>query len=168
MKLIIYLSSSTERDTLKRVRETNSKGYLIKPYTPEDLKATIESVLQHHSHLTSNLKRINRKAKLATFKIKQIAHQNLNLPSLSDRDRQIKRAKYCDCLPPLFKEDAQIVSTLQQEGVCITSLPEFKLPHTKRLVKEMKVLHPHLYTLSKQSLFNYFWLYFTNFQTIFE
>ena len=147
---IIYLSSSAERDILKRVRETNPKGYLIKPYKPEDLKATIESALLNRDRLKSSLKRINHKAKLATFKVKQIAHQNFNLPSLSDRDRQIKRAKYRDRLPQLSKEDAQIVSTLQQEGVCITSLPELKLPHTKRLVKEMKILHPHLYTISNQ------------------
>ena len=145
---IIYLSSCSDRDTLKRARETKPKGYLVKPYKPEDLKATIESALQRRKPLKSNLKRIGRKAKLATLKVKQIAHQNINLPSLSDRDRQLKRAKYRDRLPQLSPEDARIVSTLQQEGVYITSLPELKLPHTKRLLKEIMVLHPHLYTLS--------------------
>ncbi|NJP22459.1 MAG: hypothetical protein HC763_29460 [Hydrococcus sp. CRU_1_1] len=33
-------------------------------------------------------------------------------------------------------------------GCQITSLTELGLPHTKRLLKEMIVLHPHLYTLS--------------------
>ena len=145
---IIYLSSCRDRDTLKRARETQPRGYLIKPYNPEDLKATIEAALQQNTPLKSRLKQINCKAKLATFKVKQIAHQNFNLPSLSDRDRQIKREKYRDRLPQLSPEDARIVSTLQQEGVYITSLPELKLPHTKRLLKELIVLHPHLYTLS--------------------
>ena len=40
---IIYLSSSADRNSLKRARETRPKGYLIKPYNPEDLKATIDS-----------------------------------------------------------------------------------------------------------------------------
>ncbi len=145
---IIFLSSYSDRDMLKRARETKPKGYLIKPYNTEDLKATIESALQSHDPLKSNLKRISRKAKLATFKVKQIARQNLNLPSLSDRDRSIKRKKYRDRLPQLSPEDARIVSTLEQEGVYVTSLPELTLPHTKRLLKEMMVLHPHLYTLS--------------------
>ena len=145
---IIYLSAYSDRDTLKRARETNPKGYLVKPYQTEDLKATIEAALRQKDPFKSNLKRIRRKAKLATFKVKQIARQNLNLPSLSDRDRQIKRAKYRDRLPQLSPEDARIVTSLQQEGIYITSLPELKLPHTKRLLKEIIVLHPHLYTLS--------------------
>ena len=145
---IIYLSSCFDRDTLKRARETKPKGYLIKPYNPEDLKATIESALQDFDPIKSSLKLISRKAKLATFKVKQIARHNLNLPSLSDRNRSIKRIKYRDHLPQLSQEDAQIVSTLQQEGVYVTSLPQLKLPYTKRLLKEMIILHPHLYTLS--------------------
>ncbi|MDJ0596863.1 MAG: response regulator [Pleurocapsa sp. MO_226.B13] len=145
---IIYLSSYSDRETLKRARETKPKGYIVKPYKLEDLKATIEAALSHSDPLKSNLKHIARKTKLATFKVKQIARQNLNLPSLSDRDRQLKRAKYRERLPQLSPEDARIVSTLEQEGVYVTSLPELTLPHTKRLLKEMMVLHPHLYTLS--------------------
>ena len=79
---IIYLSSCSDRDTLKRARETKPKGYLVKPYNPEDLKATIESALHRQKPLQSNFKRLGRKAKLATLKVKQIAHQNINLPSL--------------------------------------------------------------------------------------
>ena len=145
---IIYLSSCSDRDTLKRAREVKPKGYLIKPYKLEDLKATIETALQHQDPIKSNLKQINRKVKLATFKLKQIAHQNFHLPSLSDCDRSIKRAKYRDCLPQLSQDDADIVSNLKKEGVYITSLPELGLPHTKRLIKELILLHPHLYTLS--------------------
>ncbi|MDJ0634616.1 MAG: response regulator [Xenococcaceae cyanobacterium MO_188.B29] len=145
---IIYLSSCSDRDTLKRARETKPKGYLIKPYKFEDLKATIETILQHQDPIKSNLKRINRKVKLASFKVKQIAHQNFYLPSLSDRDRSIERAKYRDRLPQLSQDDTDIVSNLKKEGVYITSLPELGLPHTKRLIKELILLHPHLYTLS--------------------
>ncbi len=118
---IIYLSSCSERDTLKRARKTKPKGYLIKPYKPEDLKATIESALQHYDPIKSNLKRISRKAKLATFKVKQIARQNFNLPSLSGRDRSIKRTKYRDRLPQLSREDAQIVSTEVASSLGYTS-----------------------------------------------
>ena len=145
---IIYLSSCSDRISLKRARETKPKGYLIKPYNPEDLKATIESALQNHDPIKSNVKRIRHKAKLATYKIKQIAHQNFSLPSLSSRDRQLQREKYRDRLPQLSREDSQIVSTLEREGTYVTSFPELRLPHTKRFLKEMIILHPHLYTLS--------------------
>lgn len=145
---IIYISSSSDRTSLKRARKTNPKGYIIKPYNPDDLKATIESALQNCDPIQSNLKRIHRKAKLATHKIKQIAHQNFALPSISAQKRQLQRDRYRHHLPQLSKEDSQIVSTLEQEGVYITSLAELRLPHTKRLLKEMIVLHPHLYTLS--------------------
>ncbi|MGL5078076.1 MAG: response regulator, partial [Waterburya sp.] len=145
---IIYLSSYSDRNTLKQARETHPQGYILKPYNIEDVKATIESTLHHQNPIKSNFKQISRKAKLASYKIKQIAHQNFHLPSLSDRDRQLKRESYQDRLPQLSNQDAQIVSTLWQSGVYITSLAELGLPHTKRFLREIAILHPHLYTLS--------------------
>lgn len=145
---IIYLSSYFDRTILKRARETNPKGYIIKPYNFADLKATIDSALHHQNLLESNLKQINRKAKLASYKIKQIAHQNFHLPSLSDLDRQLKRENYQHRLPQLFNQDTQIVSALRQSGVYMTSLAELGLPHTKRFLREIAILHPHLYTLA--------------------
>ncbi|MDJ0742842.1 MAG: response regulator [Xenococcaceae cyanobacterium MO_167.B27] len=145
---IIYVTSCSDRTSLKRARETKPKGYIIKPYNPEDLKATIDGALPNRDPITSNFKQIHRKAKLATYKIKQIAHQNFRLPSISSRARQVKRDKYLHRLPQLSREDSQIVSTLESEGVYVTSLSELRLPHTKRLIKELIVLHPHLYTLS--------------------
>jgi DNA-binding NarL/FixJ family response regulator len=145
---IIYLSSYSDRNTLKEVRETHPKGYIVKPYNLEDIKASIESALEHQNPIKSSLKQINHKTKLATYKIKQIAHQNLHLPSLSNRDRQLKRESYRHRLPQLSNQDAQIVSTLWQEGVYVTSLAELGLPHTKRFLQEIAVLYPHLYTLS--------------------
>lgn len=149
---IIYLTSLTDRATLKRARETQPQGYAIKPYNFEDLKATIEtalSSLQNHNSLKTNFKKVHRKAKTATHKIKTIATKTLNLPSPSSYDRALKREKYRPRLPQLSPQDARIVETLQQEGVCLTSLTALKLPHTKRLVKELKTLYPHLYTLAK-------------------
>ena len=145
---IIYLTSLSDRATLKRARNTQPKGYILKPYKLEDLKAIIDSIWQHQEPIKIYWKRLHRKAKIASYKVKKIAHQTLGLPSLSDRNRQLEREKYHQYLPKLSTEDANIVSTLRQEGVYLTSLPEFKLPHTKRFLKEMIMLHPHLYTLS--------------------
>lgn len=145
---IIYLTSLRDRATLKRARKTKPSGYIVKPYNFDDLKATIDSAVQNHNPLTTNLRRIKRKAKLATHKIQKIAHQTFDLPSLGDRDRNLKREKYRQSLPQLTPQDRDIVATLEREGVYITSLAELSLPHTKRLIKELIVLHPHLYTLS--------------------
>ena len=146
---IIYLTSLRDRATLKRARKTKPSGYIVKPYNFDDLKATIDSAVQNHNPLTTNLRRIKRKAKLATHKIQKIAHQTFfDLPSLRDCDRNLKREKYRQSLPQLTPQDRDIVATLEREGVYITSLAELSLPHTKRLIKELIVLHPHLYTLS--------------------
>ncbi|MDJ0689851.1 MAG: response regulator [Xenococcaceae cyanobacterium MO_188.B32] len=128
---IIYLTSLCDRATLKRARNTRPKGYIIKPYKLEDVKATIASVLQTQDPSKISLQKLP-----------------FNLPSSSSRDRQLKREQHRQFLPKLSREDAKIVAKLQQEGVYLTSLAEFKLPHTKRFIKEMKILHPHLYTLS--------------------
>ncbi|NJK57274.1 MAG: IS200/IS605 family element transposase accessory protein TnpB [Pleurocapsa sp. SU_5_0] len=109
---IIYLSSYSDRNTLKQARETHPQGYILKPYNIEDVKATIESTLHHHNLFESNLKQISRKAKLATYKVKQIAHQNFYLPSLSDRDRQLKRESYQHRLPQLSSQDDPTVQPL--------------------------------------------------------
>ena len=145
---IVYVTSYSDRSILKRARETNPKGYIVKPYSFQDLKATIKSALHNQKPIESSLKQINHKAKLATYKVKQIAHRNFNLPSITDRDRQIKRKSHQHHLPQLSSEDTQIVSSLRQEGVYITSLNKLGLPYTKRFLKKMSVLHPHLYTLS--------------------
>jgi DNA-binding NarL/FixJ family response regulator len=83
---IVYLSSYSDRETLKKARETHPKGYIVKPYNIKDIKATIDSALSDQNPLESRLKQMSRKAKLATHKVKRIAHQNFNLPSLSDRE----------------------------------------------------------------------------------
>ena len=146
---IIYLSSYSDKDTLKRARKTHPKGYLTKPYSLNDLKATIDSIFYNDAPVKSNLKRVEQKIKLATFKVKQIAHKDLYLPSVNNLNRQIKKDKYRDYLPQLSPEDTRIVSILEKEGVYMTSLSELKLPHTKRLIKQLKILQPHLYTLPK-------------------
>ncbi len=50
---IIYLSSYSDRSTLKQARETHPKGYVVKPYNLQDVKATIESALSHQNPLQS-------------------------------------------------------------------------------------------------------------------
>jgi len=146
---IIYLTSLSDRATLKRARKTKPNGYILKPYDFKDLKATIDSAVpKKHNSLTRNLRKVKRKAKLASHKIQKIAQQTFEFPSLRDRDRKLKREQYRPSLPKLTPQDQNIVSTLEREGVYITSLAEFKLPYTKRLIKELITLHPHLYTLS--------------------
>ena len=148
---VVYLSYLSDKNTLKRARKTNPTGYLIKPYRADELKTIIKSIFHDRNFIDEKLKQVKQKAKLATFKVKQIAHKDLSLPSVKDFNHQIKKDKYRDRLPQLSSEDARIVSTLEKEGVCITSLPELKLPHTKRLIQEMRILYPHLYTLSKSN-----------------
>ena len=125
---IIYTISCSERNILKRARETNPKGYIVKPYDYADLKATIESALHSQKLILSNLKRVKEKTKLVTHKVKQIARENFNLPSISARERQVKRDGYQHCLPQLSSQDAQIVSSLWQQGVYLTSLAELGFP----------------------------------------
>lgn len=145
---VIYLSSCRDRTTLKRARVTNPKGYLIKPYNPQDLQAAIEDTFSQTGVLQPQVTKIKQKAKLAVHKLKRVAHQDFHLPSLSDRKRQIKRAKYRHRLSILSTQDREIVRQLNREGVYQTSLAELQLPHTKRLVKELEELYPQLYTLT--------------------
>jgi len=138
---IIYLTSLSDRATLKRARETKPSGYILKPYDLDDLKATIDSVFpQNHHPLTRNLRKVKRKAKLASYKIQKIAQQTFEFPSFNDHNLQ--REKYRSSLPSITLQDQNIISHLEHEGVYITSLAELRLPYTKRLIKELITLHP--------------------------
>ncbi len=45
---VVYLSSHSDRATLKRASETGPFGYLLKPYDETDLRATLEMALYKH------------------------------------------------------------------------------------------------------------------------
>jgi 1,2-diacylglycerol 3-beta-glucosyltransferase len=45
---VVYLTSYSDRKTLKRARETSPYGYIIKPYNEDELKTTIEMALHKH------------------------------------------------------------------------------------------------------------------------
>lgn len=144
---IVYITSFSDKTTLKRARQTQPQAYIVKPYNVVDLKATIDSVLKPADLIETALTKVNRKLKTGTNKLKTIVHQNLKLPSLSNFERSLKREKYVKRLPLLSAEDTKIVDALHDEGVYLTSLAELKLPHTKRLVRDLKDLQPQLYTL---------------------
>ena len=146
---IIYLTSISDRQTLKRARRTNPSGYIIKPYKLNDLNNTIQDAIQPDESFISNLSEITRKAKLTTHRIKTVANKTFNLPFQTNY--YFERAKHSQFLPDLIKQDRAIVSALEREGVHITSLSEMRLSHTKRFIKQLILLQPHLYTLSHLS-----------------
>lgn len=43
---VVYLTAHSDDDTLKRAKETNPAGFLVKPVTEADLRTTIEMVLE--------------------------------------------------------------------------------------------------------------------------
>ncbi len=146
---IIYLTSISDRQTLKRARRTNPSGYIIKPYKLNDLNGTIQDAIRPDESFIPNLSDITRKAKLTTYKIKTAASKTLNLSF--QKNYYFERAKHSQLLPDISKPDQHIVSTLEHEGVYITSLSELRLSHTKRFIKQLILLQPHLYTLSHLS-----------------
>ena len=49
---IIYLTASADADTVARARDTQPCGYLLKPYTEDELRATLEmAAARHHAEL---------------------------------------------------------------------------------------------------------------------
>lgn len=45
---VVYLTAYSDDDTLTRAKETNPAGFLVKPVTKEDLRTTIEIVLENN------------------------------------------------------------------------------------------------------------------------
>ncbi|WP_052055861.1 response regulator [Myxosarcina sp. GI1] len=143
---VVYITSFSDKATLKRARPTQPQAYIVKPYNIVDLKAAIDSVLKLVNPIETTLNKVSRKLKKGTNKFKTAVHKNLKLPSLSSFDRSLKQKKYAKRLPPLSPEDTKIVEALHTEGIYLTSLAELQLPHTKRFLRDLKNLQPQLYT----------------------
>jgi CheY-like chemotaxis protein len=45
---VVYLTAYSDDETLTRAKETNPAGFLVKPVTKEDLRTTIEIVLENN------------------------------------------------------------------------------------------------------------------------
>lgn len=46
---VIYLTAFSDDETLRRARETNPHGYLLKPFRPDEIRASIEVALVRHA-----------------------------------------------------------------------------------------------------------------------
>jgi cellulose synthase/poly-beta-1,6-N-acetylglucosamine synthase-like glycosyltransferase/CheY-like chemotaxis protein len=53
---VVYLTSYTDKKTLKRAKETSPYGYIIKPYNGDELKTTIEMALHKHIRYQETIK----------------------------------------------------------------------------------------------------------------
>jgi cellulose synthase/poly-beta-1,6-N-acetylglucosamine synthase-like glycosyltransferase/CheY-like chemotaxis protein len=53
---VVYLTSYSDKKTLKRARETSPYGYIIKPYNGDELKTTIEMALHKHIRYQETIK----------------------------------------------------------------------------------------------------------------
>ncbi len=65
----IYVTSYTDKQTLSEVKETNPIGYVIKPFTMEDIRVELELALFRYSNrkapIFPDLEMINKKIKIS-------------------------------------------------------------------------------------------------------
>jgi len=47
---VVYLTANADSATLERALATEPAGYLVKPFSPDSLRTTIEVALRHHEH----------------------------------------------------------------------------------------------------------------------
>jgi DNA-binding NarL/FixJ family response regulator len=145
---VVYVTSCTDRETLKRAKETQPRGYLIEPYQTDDLKATVESALQKQANpIDTFVQKTLRKTKIGSYKLKEFARQSLNLPSLTHQARQQQREQYRKQLPPLSSKDLEVVRALQEEGTFITSIEKLGISNTTAFLKSIQTVFPELQTI---------------------
>jgi DNA-binding NtrC family response regulator len=60
---VVYLTAFSDDDTVKRVLHSRSYGFIVKPYTAEELFSVIEKALRKHQ-AKKEVKRNNRSAGL--------------------------------------------------------------------------------------------------------
>ena len=79
----IYVTSYTDQQTLSEVKETEPIGYVVKPFTLEDLRVEIDLSLFRYSNLKAtlfpDLETLNRKVKISQREYEIISgiHQGL-------------------------------------------------------------------------------------------
>lgn len=145
---VVYVTSCTERQTLKRAKETQPRGYLIEPYQTDDLIATVESALQKQVNpINTFIQKVLRKTKIGSYKLKAFTRQSLKLPSLTHQVRQRQREQYRKQLPPLSSQDLEIVRAVQEEGAFITSIEELGISNKTAFLKSIQTVFPELQTI---------------------
>lgn len=58
---IVYITAYADEKTLKRAKETSPYGYIVKPYTEEELKTTVEMALHKHQADQEKLRKVIKK-----------------------------------------------------------------------------------------------------------
>ncbi len=69
----IYITSNADSTSLERAKATRPHGFIVKPFKPIDLKATVEIVLNNYRHKNLDVKRSDEKITNDTsFRIKAV------------------------------------------------------------------------------------------------
>ena len=96
---VIYMTAYADQYTLERAKKTEPYGYLVKPFKPQDIQATIEiafqrylveksNILYHHNQFEQLQNRLEKIAKQQTINIESIAVQSKNKTDTLANDLQ--------------------------------------------------------------------------------
>jgi signal transduction histidine kinase len=145
---VVFLTAFSDADTIRRARESEPYGFIVKPFVDEELHATIEIALQQH------LERTRRKEEtLATAKVLSSTKEELR--AVTARLFRIQEEERAQIARNLHDDVSQRVSLLQMsiEAVWRTLPPEIRTAQAadyNAIVAELGSLSQQLRDISHQ------------------
>jgi AraC-like DNA-binding protein len=126
----LYLTSNADSVSLDRAKATRPQGYIVKPFKPIDLKATVAIVLNNFVHKKIDTTRLTGDLTNTTFKIKEvIKYINQNLSEKIELDQLV-------ALTPWKKQHFIAVFNEQVGKTPYQYILERKIEHSKTLVQQ--------------------------------
>ncbi len=126
----LYITSNADNLSLDRAKATRPQGYIVKPFKPIDLKASIAIVLNNFVHKKIDTTRHAVELTNTTFKIKEvIKYINQNLYEKIELDQLV-------ALTPWKKQHFISVFSEQVSKTPYQYILERKIEHSKTLVQQ--------------------------------
>ncbi len=145
---VVFLTAFSDPDTIRRARESEPYGFIVKPFVEEELHATIEIALQKHAD-----RKLREQEALAATRV--LSRTKEELRAVTARSFRIQEEERAQISRDLHDDVVQRVALLQ---ISIEALwqklpPEFRDAHAANLgglVAELELLAQQLRDISHQ------------------
>lgn len=129
----LYITANADNDSIEKAKATRPHGYIVKPFKPADLIATVAIVINNFRYKTIDTKRHSCTEQQTTFRIKEvIKYIDTHLTEKIDLNQLVELTTW--------KKNHFIAIFTKQMGITpYQYILERKIVRSKILIKEQKI-----------------------------
>jgi len=162
---VIYLTAYAEEPTLERARQTKPYGYLLKPFSEQELHASIQMILERRSATMARRATEQRLERLVQIRTEALAAANRELHKQTEErlkaERTLHQAQKMEALGQLtggiahdFNNDLTVIlgsiEAIQRSGQVTTPMLQSALGAAARGAERAATLISHLLAFARK------------------